>query len=276
MSTVDRSVQPASPGRLSPGRAFGQLYRKDLEALQFTLVLFTLLIAAWEVFLLTRVPVWERGLPFALSFVPLAFLPLWLVWDAIQSYRSEWQSGTIHFLLAAPLPGWVPAASKLAAVMTSFTVQVAATVAGSLAIVATGRGLPASVGSSLSAVPTGTLVRLVASLAGGYWFWGLATVVLFQAASAASHLASRWRFLTLIGATVVGWWLLWRLGGLGHFLFGWVPDVGVPLFSIGPDGSHVIPDALLIDSGPVLGWLVGLGLLFAVTAWLLEHALEVA
>lgn len=264
-----------SAGRVSPARAFGRLYRKDLEALQFTLVLFSVLIAAWEVFLFTRVPVWEPGLPFGLSLMPLAFIPAGIAWEAVQSYRFEWQSGTVHFLLAAPLPGWMVAASKLAAVLTSFTVQTAVTVAGSLAILATGGAFPAAVQGLLRQVPAGWLAQAVACLAAGYWLAGLFTTVLFQASSVASHLAYRWRLPALVAALLVSCWAVWRLGGLGHFLLGWLPDIRLSAVSIRPDGVSVIPDAFIVDSGPVLGWLAGTALLFAVTAWLVEHAMEV-
>ncbi len=257
-------------------QAFARLYRKDLEMMQFSMLLLGLLIAAWEIFLLTRVTVWRPGMPLALSFLPLMFLPVWLIWDAVQSYRAEWQAGTVYFLLAAPVRGWVIAAAKLAALMTSFTALALLTGGGSLAILATGRGLPPSLADVWGQMPRQALVSTTFAGVVAYWLGALGTAVLFQAASAASHLAFRWRFPALVGSVVVAYWLLWRLGGLGHYLLGWLPDLPVPVVQVGPEGIRYVSDAVFLDSGPVVGWLVGLVLLFWLTGWLLQHVLEVA
>lgn len=267
---------PSGAGRVSRTRAFGRLYRKDLETLQFPVMVQALGVLAWEIFLMTRVGVWEPGLPAALSLMPLGILPIGLVWEAIQSYRAEWQTGSIHFLLACPLPGWLLASAKLAAVMTGFTSLAALTAAGAAAILAAGPGLPPGLATALREVPPGVWLRLAATAAAAYWLAGLATAVVFQAASAASHLAFRWRFPALAAALVVAWWALWRLGGLGHFAFGWLPDLAVPVVQAGPQGARVLTDAVFIDTGVLLGWLGGLALLFAVTGWLVQEVLEVA
>ncbi len=276
MSTSVRDSARTRSGRASWPQAFGRLYRKDLEMMQFSVVLLGLLIVAWEIFLLTRLPVWPPGVPLALSVLPLTVLPVWLIWDAVQSYRAEWQTGTVFFLLAAPVPGWVIAAAKLVALMTGFTALALLTAGGGLAILATGRGLPPAAADLWQEVPQQSLAWMASVGALIYWLSGLGTAVVFQAASAASHLAFRWRFPALVAALVVAWWLLWRLGGVGHYLLGWLPDLPVPVLQVGPDGARVITDAIFLDSGPIVGWLAGLVLLFGVTGWLLQHVLEVA
>lgn len=262
----------------SLGRAFAQLYRKDLQQLQFTLVLFSVLIAVWDVFLLTRVQVWESWLALGLSLIPLVFIPLWLIWDAIQSYRAEWHSGSIYFMLGAPVPGWIHALSKLAAVMTSFTVQSALALGGTwlLFTASRGAGMVPEIVPILRQVPGWYLNQGLAALIGVYWLQGLAIALSFQAAYVASQLATRFQFLALLGALVVEQWLAFRAGGLGHYLFSWVPDLHVTGYSFGPQGPRVIPDSLVIDSGPLLGWALAGIILFAVTAWLIQEAVEVS
>lgn len=270
MSTPTR--RPA----VSLGRALLQLYRKDVQSLQFTLVLFSVMIALWDVYLLTRVKLWAPGMAFGLSFIPLTFIPLWVIWDAIQSYRSEWHSGTIYFMFSAPVPGWLQVLSKLAAVMTSFTVQSALAFTGTWVLFGAARPYLAGAEEVLSQVPGGYLARLVGAALAVYWLSGLATVLGFQAAYVASQLASRWQFPTLLAALAVEQWLAFRIGGLGHYLFAWVPDLAVTGFVRGPDGIHGLPELVVIDSGPLLGWALTGVLLFFTTAWLLQDVVEVS
>lgn len=266
------TLRPAA----SLGRAFVQLYRKDLQSLQFTLVLFSVIIASWDAYLLTRVKVWAPGLPFGLSFIPLTFIPLWVIWDAIQSYRSEWHSGSIYFMLSLPVPGWVQALSKLAAVMTSFTVQAALALGGTWALFGATRPYLTDVDVVLRQLPGGFVAQWLAGALALYWLMGLATVLAFQAAYVASQLASRWQFVTLVAAVAVEQWLAFRLGGLGHYLFSWVPDLHVAGFAGGPEGIRILPELVVIDSGPLLGWALTGVLLFFATAWLLQEAVEVS
>ncbi|MBE3599751.1 MAG: hypothetical protein IMX02_13560 [Limnochordaceae bacterium] len=270
------SARSAQGNAVALGRAFRRLYRKDLESLKFTLALFSVLIAAWDGYLLTRVRAWEPGLPLGLSFIPLAFIPFWIIWDAIQSYRSEWHSGTIYFVLSAPVPGWIHALSKLAAVATSFTAQSALALGGTWSIAAATLPRFADVDAWLSQLPSGYTTQVLLGIVAVYWILGVGTILHFQAAYVASQLANRLQLLVLLAALAVEQWVVWRMGGLGHYLFAWVPDFRFTAFNVTPQGVQMLEDFLVVDSGPVLGCAVAEILFFVATAWLLQRAVEVS
>jgi len=256
-------------------KAFWQLFRKDLQALQFTMVLFSVITLAWDVFLFTRVGKWQEGLPFGLSFIPLAFLQLWVVWDAIQSYRSEWNSGSIYLMLSLPTSGWKLALSKLAAVWTSFTLLSILSLSGAWFILMRETELAHEIMNMLRQVPQGYLLSGAFRLALAYWLSGLATALVVQAAYVTSRLVSRGQFFVLLGALWASAYGLLRLGGLGHYLFGWVPDLQFKALEVGPEQVRVAETFLVVDSGILLGWALGLGLLYILTARLLQQVVEV-
>lgn len=271
-------------------RGFWQLYKKDIESIWLTMAIFTLAIAGWDTFLYTRMGRWPVELAFVLSVIPLGFILLWMIWEAIQSYRHEWQTNGIYTLLSLPQPGWKLALAKLAAVLTSFTLQFAVAFLGvwilfwKAASIPSGMrtfGIPAEMlaGAGLS----GWLAGLIARLNVIYWVTGLSIIVVVQAAYVISKLATRFQFLMLGAGLVVSHWLLIRIAGLGHYVFGWVPDItfSFPMEVIqpahGPEVVLIPPQSVTVflDSGPIAGWVLGLILLFAATARLLQDVIEV-
>src|SRR5690554_1576187 len=66
---------------------------------------------------------WKAEMAVMPTILPWGALIFWLVLQAIQMYRQEWQTGGIQLLLALPQPGAKIALAKLAAVLTSFTLN---------------------------------------------------------------------------------------------------------------------------------------------------------
>jgi hypothetical protein len=256
-------------------KAFWQLLRIDLHALQFTMMLFGVITVVWDIFLFTRVGRWEEALPLGLSFIPLSFLPLWIVWDAIQSYRSEWNSGSIYLMLSLPTSGWKLALSKLVAAWISFTLLSVLALPGAWFILMRETGLAGEIMSVVQQVPRGYLLSAAFWLGLGYWLSGLAVAVMVQAAYVTSRLVRRGQFLVLLGALWASAYGLLRLGGLGHYLFAWVPDLQFKPLDIGLEQVRVAEEVLALDSGILLGWVLGLGLLYILTARLLQQVVEV-
>ncbi|MBE3582747.1 MAG: hypothetical protein IMX01_01385 [Limnochordaceae bacterium] len=271
-----KATGQVAPARsMSLGRELAQLYRKDLGQLVFTLVLFSVLILAWEVFLFTRIGHWPEGVPFGLSFIPLGFIPLWTVWDAISSYRSEWHNGTVYLMLSLPTAGWKQAASKLAAVMTSFTLQCLLTLGGVWFVMMGEARISEDTLSVLRTIPRHWLASTGLQAGLALWLFGLGLVVLVQAAYVVSRLAQRWQFVAMLGALFAGGWITVRLGGLGHYLFGWVPRLSLTGLAGSPGNFHIVRNAAYVDTGVLIGWgLAGL-LFFGLTIWLLQHVVEV-
>lgn len=256
-------------------KAFWKIYRKDLQALQFTMFLFSFITLVWDIFLFTRVGKWQEGLPFGLSFIPLAFLQLWVVWDAIQSYRSEWHGGSIYLMLSLPTSGWKLALSKLAAVWTSFTLLSLLSLSGAWFILMRETGLAHEIVSMLQKVPRGYLLSWAFRLGLAYWLSGLAIALVVQGAYLMGRLASRGQFFVMLGALWASVYALIRLGGAGHFLFGWVPDLQFEALESGAEGARVAGAWMIVDSGVLLGWALGLVLLYVLISRLLQQVVEV-
>ena len=116
-------------------KAFGRLLWKDLELSRLPMLINGVAAILWQLFLRTRLQQgWPAESVAALLFLPMAFLPLWFVWQTYQSLRTEWRDDTIYTLLALPVPGWKITLSKLTALLIEYTVVVGIWALGGLVI----------------------------------------------------------------------------------------------------------------------------------------------
>jgi hypothetical protein len=259
-------------------KAFKALYRKDIEAGRFTLLLFLALGIGWDAFLLTRTGRWQPELVFGLSGIPFALLPFWIWTEAIQQYRSEWHKGTIYLLLSQPVPGWKQALSKLLALLT-----------GTLAL-----GTASSVGMFLCFWTQPSMRRVFQTLrpsipphvwGWAVWmlfvlaFWGLVTtaavVLIIQASYLLGRLVRRGGFVVMLMGLLGTTWTLIKMGALGHYVLGWLPYFNVPFASGNSMVMTVVRNAVFIETGVIAGLLIGVGLLYALISWLWQSVLEV-
>ena len=97
------------------------LYKKELVSARVFLLIFTGAILLWQLFLVSKRNIWPSEALVALSWLPLAVLPLWVMWNAFNSFRHEWNGNTIYLLLSLPLQGWKISLAKLLAVLSEFT-----------------------------------------------------------------------------------------------------------------------------------------------------------
>lgn len=241
---------------------------------------FLLGIILWEAFLRSRVGVWggpRSILPLAL--LPLGVLPLWALWRMVHGLRQDYATPHAHLLLSLPVPGWQLASAKLFVVWMELTLY-ALVIGAACVFLARGASF-----DELSGLPPALMHATERALSRS----GLSTVLigffsipvlltLVQLAWVVGRLFPRGRGLITILAFLSGGWLLLRAAALAPTVLGWLPHV--PLFILpditvhGQGVSSAVLVAVALHPAPFLGVGVAALACFAVTAWLLEHQLE--
>ncbi|MFP4662584.1 MAG: hypothetical protein ACLFPF_10350, partial [Halanaerobiales bacterium] len=61
-------------------RAWWELYKKEVNSLGFFTMVVLLLIFGWELLLFYKIDSWTPAVTFGLSFLPLSFFPLLILW----------------------------------------------------------------------------------------------------------------------------------------------------------------------------------------------------
>ena len=273
-------------------KGFAQLFKKDMESIGLMTVLLGVGIVLWDVFLYTRLGLWHSRAVVALTMVPLGVIVLWVVLQAIQVYRHEWQTGGIYLVLSVPQPGWKIALSKLAVVFASFTIHLILATVGFIWVLRASASYSGGIqlfGLAAEALfqsgaATGWLFKMTLVSGFAYWLMGLAMALMLQLAYTCSRLTSRLRLLAGLAGFFVIEWLVGLCGAAGYYVFSWVPDLvlWVPVHALGiTDPAHSMASLpvqgakVFIDSGILLGNALGFVLLFITTSYLLENVIEV-
>ena len=273
-------------------RGFGQLYKKDLESISVMAIILGVGILFWDTYFYTRIGEWKAEIAIIPTLLPFGVIMFWLVLQAIQVYRHEWQTGGIHLLLALPQPGGKIALAKLAAVLTAFTLHLVVATLGFVWVLRAGSFYSGGVrlfGIATEAffqsrTATSWLVSIALRSGFAYWLVGLSMVVVFQLVYNCSRLATRLRFLVGLASFFVIQWLIGLCGAIGYYVFSWLPDlvIRVPMDTLSrmdpAYGMAQVPvqtAKILIDSGILLGNALGVVLMFVVTGYLLQGVLEV-
>ena len=272
-------------------RGFGQLYKKDLESIGLMTIILGLGIALWDIYFYTRIGQWKAEIAVMPTILPFGVIIFWLVLQAIQVYRHEWQTGGIQLLLALPQPGRKIALAKLAAVLTSFTLNLVVATLGFVWVLRAGTLYTGGVrlfniameAFFQSRAATGWLLQIALGAWFTYWLAGLSIVVVFQLVYNCSRLTTRLRFLVGLASFFVIQWLIGLVGAIGYYVFSWIPDliIQLPMDTLSRlDPAYGLAEApvqtakIMIDSGIVLGNLLGVVLLFIITGYLLQEVLE--
>lgn len=263
-------------------RGFTRLLKKDLESIQQMAVIQGIGIILWDMFYYSRVGSWKAELAVGPTVVPFALVFFWLVMQAVQVYRHEWQIGGIYQTLTLPQPGWKIALAKLTAVMIGFTVNAILAALGFLAVLMAAGGL-SLLGPYGDALRHSTIVRtdaatLIAGFALVYWLFGLHMAIIIQAGYNCMRLATtKWRFLLGISFFTL-LWVQNLCGAIGYHLFTWIPDLAIKIPQYAwnvPDGiqsTHTI--RVFLNSGIILGQTLGLVLIFWLTGYLIQNVME--
>lgn len=250
-------------------KRFVRLLRKDLEAMRWPVGIFAGIMAGIMVFVRLKV---SRGWPLetvpALTvLLPLAVLPFWLLWQSLQSLRTEWREDTVYILLSLPVPGWWITLSKLLRTWIEYTFILVLLVAGNLLLFS-------------------DVFRMFLGDMSGQWLFrnalllylfSLAVIAVFvtiiQLVFVVSKMVGRLQGLVALWTGILA---LWVMGGVSRLLaplFSWVPTVSLDrLFRLDEIGRIIPMD--LFFAPRVEAWLLVVALFF-LTAYLLEHFVEI-
>lgn len=247
-------------------RSWWSLYKKDLSAKLFFMLVVVLLVTGWQFFLFYKLD----NLPevsFGLSFLPFAFFPFLILWLGYSSFKQEWKDNTIYFLLSLPRTGWQLTLSKLAAGMTFyFSVSIYTTIL----IYFFHRN---RIGKFLVDLPELPLTRIITWIVIIYIMYGLTIYILIQFSQLVSQFYDRFQGFISLLVFLISSHITFRGGSILAPLFKWAPDI--PIESISEFYGQVNVYTIYLGTGPLIGSLVVLVLFFMAGSWLLENQLEV-
>jgi ABC-type transport system involved in multi-copper enzyme maturation permease subunit len=252
-------------------RAWWDLYKREINSITFFSSVVMLLTFAWELFLFYKIDKWPMGLPFGLSFLPLSFFPLLILWLGYNSFRQEWKDDTNYFIISLPRHGWEISLAKLAAGMTFYTL------ASFFTLILIYFFHQSFIRNTLEEITV--LVSeawIVNNLVKAYlvfWLMGLAIYIVTQFSQLISLFYDRFRgFITVI-VFILANYIIFRGGSILAPALKWLPDFPVHVFNDTMAGLQEF--TVYLGSGPLVGSaLIIIGMFFT-GSWLLEHYLEV-
>lgn len=251
-----------------------QQYKKELMGHRGESLLIVGALLVWTLYLLSRVGVGSPGVIAIVYWAPMGFLPLWVLWTAVQLYRHEWRENTSYLMLSLPVRAWVITSAKLAVLVTGI-VGFSLLIAAGGWIVAARTGVLAEIAQVIdrSAIPAEWIVKVSFLLCGVT----LASLVVFglvaQFAYVFSRLFSKFQGLVMVWTWILVFWLMGRAAHLGGRFLGWLPDVYVRTLvgNVGMPEFHLVK----IESGPFVAMALVVVGLFVLLNAVLEKAIEV-
>ncbi|MEJ6949623.1 hypothetical protein [Natronospora cellulosivora (SeqCode)] len=250
-------------------RAWWSLYKKEFANNLFIMSVIILLTLAWQIFLFFRIDIY--GLSFGLSFLPIAFYPLIVLYMGYNGFKQEWKDDTNYFILSLPRYGWQISLAKLASVMSFFIVV--SVVSLFLTYILQYRFInPEILIPEISQIRD-ILIKSVIQLFIGYLFIGLGIYILAQFSQIISLFYNRLRGLITVIVFILSHYLIFRGATLLAPLLGWLPDIPIETFNY--NNGLLNTFVIYIGSGPFVGLLIMLIALFLLASWILESQLEV-
>lgn len=248
---------------------FLRLLRKDLEASRWPVGILSGVILLFMVFVRYKIGTgWAAESALLTVALPLMFFAPWFVWQGFQTLRSEWKEDTVYTLLVLPVPGWYITLAKLVGLFVEYTILLVVTLGGASLIL--GRIF-------LEFTPTAPVAWIIRN---GFIVYlitlgVLASVVIFiQLAFVVSKMVGRFQGLVALWVLVLANWLVGQMGILLEPFFRWVPSIPLQrLFRLDQVGLE--PGRFDYQLAPKIGIWLGTILLFALTAWLMEHYVEI-
>ncbi len=255
-------------------RAWWELYKKEIYSIGFFSMVALLLVFTWEFFLFYKMAAWSSEITFGLSFLPLSFFPLLILWLGYNSYRQEWKDDTNYFILSIPRRGWEISLAKLASSMTFYIVVTLVTY---LLIYFFHQGFiyqeviaQAPEGIFVGNFILDTMVKLTLV----YWLTALVIYILTQFSQLISLYFDRFRGIVTVLVFIISNYVIFRVATLLSPLFNWLPDFPVRVFN--ESGIDLVQrSTFYIGSGPIIASTLLIVSLFLLGSWLLENQLEV-
>ncbi len=253
-------------------RSWWELYKKEFKSVSFFMLVTLLIVTAWQLFLLYRLGTWPGEVVFGLGFIPFSLFPLLALWLGYNSFRQEWKDDTIYYLLSLPRPGWQLTLSKLAAGMSLYLITTIFTIFSIYFVNRNGfinlieKDLPAYMSTNWI---TGIVIRILII----YLLSGSILYIIGQFSQLISQFYDRFRGFISIIVFIITSHILYRGGSILAPLFEWAPDIPVEVFT--EKFGQLNTFTVYLGTGPLIGSLLLLILIFYTGSWLLENHLEV-
>ncbi|MFW5991694.1 MAG: hypothetical protein ACOCQN_00700 [Halanaerobiaceae bacterium] len=252
-------------------KGWWKLYKKDLYAILFFLLVVILLVSAWQLFLYYRINRYPSELVFGLGLIPFLFFPLLMLWQGYQGFRREWKEETAYFLLSLPRPGWQLALSKLLAGVTFYLVTIGYSIlllylVNGSTVTDIFRHLPEVIERNVvGMILTRVFIFSVIS--------GIAIYILSQFAFLIGRFYERFNGLVSILVYILSVYITFRGGSILAPLLNWLPNLSFPVQFSNSGLTEV--RTLYLGSGPIFGSIVIIIVLFWLGSYVLAEHLEV-
>lgn len=247
------------------------LYKKELRASRFAVVVFPLAIIAVALLgylFSNRLPL---GLPAAIVMMPLSVYHFLVIYQGFQTMKSEWNDRTIYLVNSLPVSGTVITSSKLGSIMTAFTINTLLSILCSVLLALplierSGNPIPAG-------FPWSVMITMGIKIYILFWLFNLSLAVMGQFAYLSGKLVEKFSGLVSVISFAVSFWLIVRLGNLLAYGLEWLPKLRLQGINMS-NGLVTVNSAAMDMSSFVGGFIVIIGL-FVISSLLLEHEVEV-
>lgn len=252
---------------------FWSQLKKELMSLRGDVLLPIGGFLIWTVFLHTRMTVWEPWLPAGLAWLPMLFIPIWIVWNGIQLYHAEWGANTHYLMLSLPVRAWRIWLPKLTALIAGALLLAAAVSVLALTLAPRALALSDDLRVIVRALPTGWLLSTSLKIGAAMLGVGLLLAIITQFAYLFSRMFERFQWLLMAWTWILSSWLMERFVELVEPLFRWLPDAQFHVLEMGDHGF--VLRAVTLDSAPIVATAVFAALLLLLINVVIEQALEV-
>lgn len=252
-------------------RSLISLIKKEFRQLNILIIVSTLLVGAWQWFLISRTENWPQGLSFGLGFIPLLFLPLIMLYLAYSSYRSEWGANTIYLLKILPRRGYEINFAKFLPAFLYYLIL-------SGALIMVNLYFHQALLSELFMQTPEMLGKEVFNqlLILGYFSYlisGIQIYLITQFSYLVATFFNRFRLLISILVFILSHYLILRIGGLLNYFFKWLPDFPLTVFTETPAG--VTESTFYIGSAPFAVLTVLMAVFFFLNSRMLASDVDV-
>lgn len=252
---------------------FWSQLKKELMSLRGDLLLTIGGFLVWEIFLHTRMGLWEPWLPLMLSLAPLFFVPFWMAWNGVNLFHQEWSANTHYLMLSLPVRAWRIWLAKLFALLVSGMSLTAFVAATAFTLAPRALALSPELQAIAGALPPGWLLKISLQVGAALLGSSLVLAIITQFAYLFSRMFERFQWLVMAWTVFLMFWLMERFVGLVEPVLRWLPGLRIHLLELGE--RELVERAVMLDSAPVVATAVFGVLIAMLINVVIEDALEV-
>ncbi len=247
------------------------LVKKEFRQINILIVVSVLIIAAWEIFLLTRGENWPPGVTFGLGFIPLFFLPVIMLYLGYSSYRKEWENDTIYFLKTLPRKGYEINSAKFISAFLYFALISMLTLYVHLFFHQEFMSwmidqMPAVLNAEI-------IVQFLRVNIIMYLTAGIQLYLITQLAYLTASFFARFRLLISIVVFILAHYLLYRVGGMIALILNFLPDFPITIMMESPAGVEAA--TVYLGSGPIAAVIILLSGIFWFNSRLIGREVDI-